>query len=208
MSKLVLVRHGQAATFERNSDRLTPIGEQQAIALGEFFRSRGVSFDEIYSGTFERHTRTAELAGLDKFHSMPEFNEYDAPGILRSAGHTEPAKDNRELQSRFDALMPRWIAGTLEATGVESFADFRARVQGGLRKLIEADRGSRRVIVFTSGGPIGVAVQTVVGAKEPMALELNWRIRNCSLTEFLFTRNRISLDSFNATPHLAEVTFR
>ena len=208
MSKLVLVRHAQAATFENNSDRLTSTGEQQAIALGEFFRSRNISFDEIYSGIFERHTRTAQLAGFDQFAPMPEFNEYDAAGILRSAGHTEPARDNRELQARFDALMPQWIAGTLDASGVESFAEFRARVQRGIRKIIEADRGSRRVIVFTSGGPIGVSVQTVVGAKEPMAVELNWRIRNCSLTEFLFTRKRISLDSFNATPHLTEVTFR
>jgi len=208
MSTLVLVRHAQAATFEKNSDRLTAIGDQQSIALGEFFRSRNISFDEIYSGTFERHTRTAELAGFREFQRMPEFNEYDAPGILRSAGHTGPAKDNRELQSRFDALMPLWMAGTLGAPGVETFAEFRARVQCGLRKIVEADRGSRRVVVFTSGGPIGVSVQTVVGAKEAMALELNWRIRNCSLTEFLFTRGRISLDSFNATPHLSEVTFR
>jgi broad specificity phosphatase PhoE len=62
--------------------------------------------------------------------------------------------------------------------------------------------------VFTSAGPIGVAVQTVLGAKDPIAMELNWRIRNCSLTEFVFTRSRISLDAFNATPHLREVTFR
>jgi hypothetical protein len=41
-----------------------------------------------------------------------------------------------------------------------------------------------------------------------MAMELNWRIRNCSLTELIFTRSRVSLDVFNATPHLEEVTFR
>jgi hypothetical protein len=51
-------------------------------------------------------------------------------------------------------------------------------------------------------------VQTVLQAPEAMAIEVNWRIRNCSLTEFLFTHDRISLDAFNATPHLKEVTFR
>jgi hypothetical protein len=51
-------------------------------------------------------------------------------------------------------------------------------------------------------------VQTVLKAPENMAIELNWRIRNCSLTEFLFTRGRTSLDVFNATPHLSDVTFR
>jgi len=208
MSTLVLVRHAQAATFEDNSDRLTAIGERQAIALGDFLRARAIRFEEVYSGTFQRHTRTAELAGFTDYKLLPEFNEYDAPGILRSAGHTSPAKDNRELQSRFESAMPRWVANLLDAPGVESFAQFHDRVQRGLRSIFEADAPSRRAIVFTSGGPIGVAIQSVLRAPEPMAIELNWRIRNCSLTEFLFTRNRISLDTFNTTPHLTEVTFR
>jgi broad specificity phosphatase PhoE len=208
MSTLVLVRHAQATTFEKDSDRLTAIGEQQAIALGEFWRSRNIGFDEIYTGTMQRHTRTAELAGFHQFEPRAEFNEYDAGGILRAGGQHGPAKDNRELQKLFDRLMPQWIAGTLQAPGVETWVEFRERVQSGLRRIVEAEGPSRRVVVFTSGGPIGMAVQTVVGAKERMAIELNWRIRNCSLTEFIFTRDRISLDSFNATPHLREVTFR
>ena len=115
-------------------------------------------------------------------------------------------QDNRELQKLFETTMPLWMAGTLDAPGIETWTTFRERVRRGLRGILEADRPSRRVVVFTSGGPIGVAVQTVVGAAEPMAIELNWRIRNCSLTEFIFTRDRVSLDSFNATPHLEEVT--
>jgi broad specificity phosphatase PhoE len=154
----------------------------------------------------KRHARTAALAGFAQFEARPEFNEYDANGIL-GAGRRN-VKDNRELQKLFDEMVPRWIAGTLEAPGVETWQVFRERVQRGFRGILEADRPSRRVVVFTSGGPIGVAVQTVVGAKEPMAMELNWRIRNCSLTEFIFTRSRVSLDTFNATPHLNEVTFR
>ena len=62
--------------------------------------------------------------------------------------------------------------------------------------------GSRRVAVFTSGGPIGVAVMTALGAPDRRALELNWRTRNASLTHFLFSGGKISLDGFNATPHL------
>jgi broad specificity phosphatase PhoE len=208
MSTLVLVRHAQATPFEKDSDRLSAAGEQQAIALGEFWREWNIRFDEVYSGTLRRHTRTAELAGFGQVELKPEFNEYDATGILSAGQPDARAKDNRELQKLFDTMMPQWIAGTLGAPGLETWPAFRERVQRGLRSIFEADRPSRRVVVFTSGGPIGVAVQTVVGAKEPMAVELNWRIRNCSLTEFIFTRDRVSLDSFNATPHLAEVTFR
>jgi broad specificity phosphatase PhoE len=206
MSTLVLVRHAQATIFDEDSDKLSEIGKRQAIALGEFWKARNIRFDEVYSGTLKRHARTAELAGFAQFEARPEFNEYDANGIL-GAGRRN-VKDNRELQKLFDEMVPRWIAGTLEAPGVETWQVFRERVQRGFRGILEADRPSRRVVVFTSGGPIGVAVQTVVGAKEPMAMELNWRIRNCSLTEFIFTRSRVSLDTFNATPHLKEVTFR
>jgi broad specificity phosphatase PhoE len=208
MSTLVLIRHAQATAFEQDTDRLSTIGEQQAARLGEYWREQGVQFDEVYTGAMRRHARTAELAGFAKYESSEAFNEYDAYGILRAAPGYQRPTGNRQLQQLFDTMMPRWIAGTLDAPGVESFQTFRERALQGFRAILEADRSSRRVAVFTSGGPIGVAVQSVLGAPEPMAIELNWRIRNCSLTEFLFTRGRVSLDLFNATPHLREVTYR
>jgi len=208
MSTLVLVRHAQSTTFEKNSDRLSATGEQQAILLGEYWRARGIAFDEVYTGTKQRHIRTAELAGLAKFTVLAQFNEYDAQAILRANPEYSPAADNRQLQKQFEKMMPLWMAGKLDGPGVESWAIFRERVRGGLQTIIESEAPSRRVVVFTSGGPIGVVVQTVLQAPEPMAIEVNWRIKNCSLTEFVFTRGRISLDVFNATPHLREVTFR
>lgn len=208
MSTLVLVRHAQATAFEQDTDRLSALGEQQAARLGEYWRESGVRFDEVHTGTMRRHLRTAELAGFAKYESSAAFNEYDAYRILRALPGYERPTDTRKLQSMFDVAMPQWIAGTLDAPGVETFHAFRTRVVNGFRAILETDRSSRRVVVFTSGGPIGVAVQTVLGAPEPMAIELNWRIRNCSLTEFLFTRGRVSLDLFNATPHLRDVTYR
>jgi broad specificity phosphatase PhoE len=64
------------------------------------------------------------------------------------------------------------------------------------------------VAVFTSGGVIGVTVQNVLNAPEPLALEINWRVRNCSMTEFIFSRDRLSLDSFNTIPHLDDPALR
>src|SRR5262249_13148835 len=137
-----------------------------------------------------------------------QFNEYDAFGILRSHPEYVPATDNRQLQRMFETVMPLWISGQLERPGLETWPAFRERVMQGFRLIVEAEGSSRRVAVFRSGGPIGLAVQTVLRAPEEQAIEINWRIKNCSLTEFVFTRGRISLDTFNATPHLAETTFR
>jgi broad specificity phosphatase PhoE len=208
MSSLVLIRHAQARPFQPDSDRLSDTGERQAARLGEYWRERGVRFDEVYSGALRRHTQTAELAGFDTFELLPEFNEYDAEGILRAHPEYAPPTDNRHLQKMFETAMPQWVAAKLDAAGLESWANFHGRVLRAFRSIVDADRPSRRVAVFTSAGPIGVILQTVLCAPQLVAIELHWRIRNCSLTELVFSRDRISLDGFNATPHLGETTFR
>ena len=50
-----------------------------------------------------------------------------------------------------------------------------------------------------------------VRAPDRSFLELNWRVRNCSLTEFVFSQDRFTLDSFNHVSHLEDAalhTFR
>src|SRR5260370_35486575 len=111
MSTLVLVRHAQARAFEKDSDRLSETGEQQAIMLGEYWRARAAKFDEVYTGTFLRHTRTVELAGFDKFERREEFNEYDAGRLFGALADYAPPRDHRYLQKLFDQTMSRWIKG-------------------------------------------------------------------------------------------------
>ena len=87
MSTLALVRHGQARPFEKESDRLSELGEQQARALRDYFGRTGAQFDEVWSGSLERHRRTAELAVLPEWPAVrisPDWNEYDAPGVIRA----------------------------------------------------------------------------------------------------------------------------
>lgn len=50
MGYLVLVRHGQARTFEQDSDQLSPLGEEQARTLGQYWQRHGARFDEIHAG--------------------------------------------------------------------------------------------------------------------------------------------------------------
>jgi broad specificity phosphatase PhoE len=79
------------------------------------------------------------------------------------------------------------------------------------RDAIIQEPASRRVAAFTSGGPIGACVQAVMQAPLSMAMEINWRVRNTSITEILYSRDRISLDTFNGVPHLTDaalLTFR
>ena len=63
VSVLTLVRHAQASFFPEDYDRLSPLGEQQARLLGEFWVRQGMRFDEVYSGPRLRQRQTAEMAG-------------------------------------------------------------------------------------------------------------------------------------------------
>ena len=63
MSRLVIVRHGQASFLSDDYDVLSPHGETQALKLGEYWAAIGLNFDAIYTGPRIRQQRTAELAG-------------------------------------------------------------------------------------------------------------------------------------------------
>jgi len=58
------------------------------------------------------------------------------------------------------------------------------------------------VLIVSSGGPISTAVGRVLGTAPETTIELNLRIRNTALTEFVFTPKRHMLLSYNTLPHL------
>ncbi|MBK5293169.1 MAG: histidine phosphatase family protein [Acidobacteriia bacterium] len=230
MSTLTLVRHGQALPFQDDPDRLSELGRRQTKRLAQYWLRHGLAFDEMVSGSLRRHIETVEIirasmreAGLPQapFREDPRFNEYDSAGIQRElapriaeanpgfaavltawTAHRGTADQNRHFQEMFEALLQEWRAEGWALSGVERWPVFHARVQKGLQDILQAEGRSRRVFVVTSGGPIGVAVQSAVGAPAASAIDIHWRLRNSSLTEFLFSGTKMSLDLFNATPHL------
>ena len=234
MSTLTLIRHGQATAFAKNSDRLTTLGEQQAHRLGEVWAAEGISFNRVLCGTLERQRRTAEivcgyLSNVPEMEVDAAFNEYDATGVtshlagllserdaefaaMRAAfeAHKGAEDRNKYFQRMFERLMTVWLEDGVEAPVVESASAFFARVERVLTGIVTSAGPNQRVAVFTSGGVIGRAVQWATKAPPRAALELNWRVRNCSITEFLYSGGRVSLDLFNSTAHLPSkmVTYR
>jgi broad specificity phosphatase PhoE len=210
MSTLTVVRHGQARPFDSNPDQLSALGEEQARTLAEYWKRLGITFDEVWSGSLERQRQTAELACAVQPQISGDWNEYDANGILHHFAppyELEPGADrNRKFQKVFEPAMLSWLAADEHRT-VETWGVFRERVLHGLRRLQDGP-SNRNVVLFTSGGPVSVLVQTAIGAPERSFLEINWRVKNCSITEFTFSRERLSLDSFNALPHLERAELR
>ena len=225
MSTLTLVRHGQATPFDKVTDRLSETGIAQGRALGTFWRTHGVVFTDAVSGSLNRHIQTVDAvrsAGYDlpSLRVDSGWNEYRADEILQALRPVLAERDasfaqlvqasdeaihspdrNRHFQKMLEALMNAWRTGSVGADGVETFAEFQARVTASLRAILDGPPG-RHVVVFTSGGPIGLCVQHALKAPDHVFLDVNWRMRNASLTEFTFTATRLTLDCLNALPHL------
>jgi broad specificity phosphatase PhoE len=232
MSLLSLVRHAQASFFAENYDQLSPLGEQQARLLGEHWLRRGVRIDEVFTGPRARQIETAALAGEAFARSglswpepkiVGELDEHQVDRLIKLAirevigehPHVEPLhaayaaaeapRDrHRTFQLMFEQVVMLWVEGKAAADGVESWADFRARVAAGMERVTAAEGRGRNVAAFTSVGAITVALQLGTGCSDRAAFDMGWRVRNCSITDFVFTRNRLTLDGFNAYPHLED----
>lgn len=226
MSELILVRHGQATPFEADTDRLSSLGEAQAQAVGLYLASAGLQPSDVICGPLVRQRESARLAhaagGGDwpPILTDPRLAEYDGDGLMQHlapvlaaqnsefAGlmdafqtHRDSPERNRHFQRMLEPLTDAYLRGEVTHPEVETWADFRGRVRGFLRDLLAGPSG-RTVLVFTSGGVIGVTVAAVLQAPDASALALNWRVRNASLTRLTFGGGRASLDSFNETGHL------
>jgi len=228
MGTLLLVRHGQASAFEDNYDRLSTLGEKQALLLGESWRRRGLAFDRVFSGPRVRQQRSAEIAAeagglpppvvvedLDEMGVEPLFREHLPDLFARHAhlaalGDAMLAADGDEERARgfarlFEAVLLLWLRGEVSARGVESWLEFRARVRRAIA-VVRAEARGQRIAAFTSAGPVASAVQLALGADDDTTLSLAFRVRNSSVSEFLFSGARFSLFSFNETPHLPDET--
>lgn len=234
MSKLTLVRHAQASIFADNYDELSELGRKQAQMLGDYIVRRQVHVDAVFCGPKVRQQQTAEIVGgaceAAGQHwpdpvCLQEFDEYDLVSIFRALApdlarqdadfaellasyrRDEKGPDRlRSFQRMFEALTAHWATTVSELANAETFSTFRHRVERGLNRAMDVNGSGKRVIVFTSGGVIGTSVRLALDAPDRSALEVNWRVRNCSLTEFVFTKGRFNLDSFNTVPHLEDST--
>ena len=239
MSRILLVRHAQASFLEPDYDKLSPTGETQARMLGEYWASRNVAFDRVYSGPRVRQIDTARIVtdicrrrgvAFSELAVLPEFDEYQGEDVLRtsvpeltksdagirdlhaafqSAGTSEEKR--RTFQRMFEAVIGKWVDGEISLQDVEPWPEFCARVNRGLSKITSNGVSGERMAVFSSGGPIGAAMQRALNLSPRDTLRVTWMSRNCSYSEFLARGDRFTLSAFNAFPHLddpALLTYR
>ena len=239
MGILFLVRHAQASFLDENYDKLSKLGEAQAHLLGEYWARRAITFDRISTGPCIRQQHTAKLVS-DAYAAadlnfpgpsvLPEFDEYQAEAVLKqslpelldsdasirnlhsafqSAVDTQPRR--RSFQKLFELVIEKWVRGETSLPDLESWPEFCSRVNSGLTKFLSAGGHRERIAIFTSGGPIAVAVQRALQISPEKTLQVSWMSRNSSWSEFLYSTERFTLGAFNSVSHIddpAMLTYR
>ncbi|WP_370263677.1 histidine phosphatase family protein [Limnobacter sp.] len=224
MAVIYLIRHGQASFDSANYDELSPLGHTQAAQLGAWFKARKIRLHGLFSGTMKRHRQTAQAftssygINLDPVEHEG-LNEYDHEAILQAfvGQYSDPdvfdkevmqnADPRRAFQLMFEQAMARWVAGKHDADYPESWPAFKTRTMAGLGTVcaqamqLKQASGKANVAVFTSGGPISVMVQQLLGIADPQAFALNWVITNCSVSKILVGAQGPKLASFNEQAH-------
>lgn len=216
MSRLILMRHGQASFGAEKYDALSETGQAQARATGDWFRSQPVLLTQVVHGPRRRQADTASLlvhasgtpldlnlhAGLDEFAEGEEIFR-TAESFLGRAMSAGPARSQREVLRDYDSTCQAWGAGQVMIAGRGCLTDFRTECRQWLHTCTRDNYSSgRQVLAVTSAGVIAALVCEVMNLPDASWTGLLRVIRNASLTEILYTDQQLSLLSFNSISHL------
>ena len=202
MGTITFVRHGQAnsgATTEEDYDRLSELGHQQAIWLGDWFRDQNESFDLVLSGSLRRHQETSAGIGFDAPQIDPRLNEMDYFNLSKALEDSKgiPMPDGDGFVHHIEQVMDAWHQAEIQ--GIESFASFETRVSGVLN---EATQPGRHVLCVTSGGVIAMIMRHLLGLDPRRMAHLAIPIFNSSVHRVHVSPVGPILAGFNAIPHL------
>ncbi|QQA43145.1 histidine phosphatase family protein [Pelagovum pacificum] len=202
MGSIILVRHGQAnssATDEAGYDRLSDLGRQQAMWLGEWMREQDMTFDRVLSGTLLRHRATAEAMGFPDAEADARLNEMDYLNLSRALQETlgVPAPGPDEFAAHIPQVLEAWNAAAI--MGNETFESFEARVTS---VIMEAAEPGVNVLCVTSGGVIGMAIRHLLGLDLARTAQMLLPIWNSSIHRMHVRPEATILAGFNAIPHL------
>jgi broad specificity phosphatase PhoE len=163
----------------------------------------------------QRHQQTADgcLSAMGQkdieLQVNAGWNEYDHQDILAQfnpelatpqgvrAYMREQDNPHKALEQVIGQAFKRWIGSQHNADYIESWPDYQARIQTALTHLIIKLDGEKRVAVFSSGGPIALLSQAILGVPAENLMALNWTLVNCGITKLISTRKGAILSSLN-----------
>ena len=222
MSRILLVRHGQASFGAADYDNLSATGREQSRVLGAALAARDLRPDVLVGGEMKRHAQTAagvlDGSGWSTDLTVDSgWNEFDHLQVL--AVHSQPSTAEGEsekaaFQRWFEEATLRWTSGDHDDDYDESFVTFTARVETALAQLVRSLPPRGTAVVLTSGGPIAWAVASLLAdataARTDLWLRLNPVSVNTGVSTVVCGSRATTLVSFNAHDHLPPdlITYR
>jgi broad specificity phosphatase PhoE len=218
MSRVYLVRHGQAAFGAPDYDRLTENGKAQCRQLARHWRTIGRRVDVVYTGALRRQRESAEaflaaaaeqggpcfelqtLQGIEEYDHLALLAAHDAMG-----GAADATGDRRAFHHRLSFALRAWAAGELR--GVEPFGIFRDRCGAALATLMRATGRGRTAVLFGSAGSLAAAMQPALGMADWDLLRLKMTFFNTGVSSLLFNGETITIEALNSVSHLERPAF-
>lgn len=232
MTTLLFARHGQASFGQKNYDKLSSLGAQQATLLGQHYANTQRKIDAIVTGSLVRQQDSAThfisayntqdpstLISADPtiIEELNEFNHKDVfikldpsfateAGIMQAVAQTPVPK--ARLAELFNDAMIRWHSGQHDEDYLESWPQFNLRAQQALQKLMAhaEQQQAKNVLVFTSGGVIAAITAGLLNQSNDnpsmTAYQINRSLINTGVTSVVLKGDTPRLLSLNEHSHL------
>jgi broad specificity phosphatase PhoE len=224
MSAIFFLRHAQGSFGTHNYDRLSAIGERQAVLAGQYLLQTAAHARRVITGSLSRQKETA-VAIADSFRGLASAPTIEIDTRLNEVGfesqmaHILPAiKDPAENLSQlldeahrssraYQKLLRRtflhWQRLSDLPTPLETWQQFSNRVRSIVEEIKNRSGPGEATIVVTSGAIVATVVQQLLALPDAGAYPLFEVMMNCSVTHLMHDRHRISLVSFNESSYLA-----
>tara|TARA_B100001027_G_scaffold75831_1_gene51814 strand:- start:102 stop:821 length:720 start_codon:yes stop_codon:yes gene_type:complete len=220
ISNLYLIRHGQASFGEKDYDNLSKKGIKQSTILGKKLLKQKISFETTIIGPLKRHRQTFERINegyggslnnpviIEEFaeNQLMDIAQYFIPIMLDSDKNLKEIfnsvpfwKRKRLFLKYFDIIAKQWIHNELDLSdkGFESYDSFRQRIRKAVKKVSSIMKGNSNTMVVSSGGAITGVYAEYYPLNVEEIMELNFKIKNASVSLFKKENDTFTLDSFN-----------
>jgi broad specificity phosphatase PhoE len=224
MASIFLIRHAQASFGTDDYDRLSPLGIQQARIAGEFLGATAGRITRIITGPLQRQRETAATiaaklrearCAAPEVESDPRLDELRidehiariAPTLADPNGElaadlARAKTSSRAYQKVIRRVFTHWQQLSHDSEP-ETWPAFAARARGVIRDIAAQSTRGEITVAVSSGALISAITQHVLGLPDSSTYGLFEAMKNCSITHFLHSGERISLSSFNDTTYLA-----
>ena len=195
-------------------------GVKQSVSLGRKLLKNNISFDQTIIGPLKRHQQTFDGINegyggdlvkptvIDEFaeNQLMEIASFFIPKMLNTDKNIKEIfnavpfwKRKRKFLEYFNIIAKKWIYNELDLSekGFESYDNFRKRVVKAKNKVSDLMSENTNTMVVSSGG----AITGVYAECHPLSvdeiMDLNFKIKNASITLFKKENDTFTLDSFN-----------